>query len=306
VVGWGVVAEHFVLAGAKLFVPLFGGIVLIPLIYAAVYGLGYAARAVLEARRSNRQLSDVEIRQIKEEAEHRAKAEKRDWSLPGLKRELDGWRAKAEAYKQYEIRYSEDQALYEHLRQELEPLNRRLSDLMQRKMDLEQALQVANDRLRGDLDETEKAAIQVQADRLSADLDSVGAAWQSEGTHLESKRVELDAVTRRLETLVRDRFSSCYSGLRFTVEATTALVGLPYTRLYLVERQVSLLQHEPAKADYQDVVISDRDGIAILSIAYDEDGRLYTSNAGDIVVVRWVGSRDNQDKDIQRLRDSVL
>jgi uncharacterized protein (DUF697 family) len=306
VVGWGVVAQQFVLAGAKLLFPLFGGLTLIPLIYASVYGLGYAARAVLEARRSNRQLSDAEIRHIKEDAERRAKAEKRDWSLSALKRELDEWRAKAEAYKQYEADYSREQALHEQLFQQLEPLNTRLSDLTQQKTDLEQRLQAAQERLLGDLPDIERAERQVKTDRLQADLDAVNAAWQSEGAQLERKRNELVAVTQRLEQRVGDRFRACYPNVRLTEEALSALSVLPYTRLYQAERQISLLQHETAKADYQDVVITDRDGVGIFSIAYDEEGRLYTSNQNETVVVRSIGSRRTEDKDIQRLRDSAL
>src|SRR5579862_2409696 len=109
VVGLGVVAEQIVLAGAKILLPFFGGLSLIPLVYAATYGMGWAARAVLDARRSDRQISDAEIRRIKEEAERRAKAEKRDWSLASLKGELDTWRSRAEAFKQFESDYN---ALY--------------------------------------------------------------------------------------------------------------------------------------------------------------------------------------------------
>jgi uncharacterized protein (DUF697 family) len=306
VVGWGVVAQQFVLAGAKLLFPLFGGLTLIPLIYASVYGLGYAARAVLEARRSNRQLSDAEIRHIKEDAERRARAEQRDWSLVALKRELDEWRAKAEAYKQHEAGYTEDQARYEQLSQELEPLNSRMSNLTQQKTDMEQRLQTATERLQGDLPDIERAERQVKIDRLRADLDAVNAAWQSEGAQLEQRRNEVVAITERLEQRVGDRYRACYPNVSVTSEALSSLSVLPYSRLYQAERQISLLQHEPAKADYQDAVIADREGLGVFSIAFDDDGRLYTSTRGEKVIIRAVGSRRTEDKDIQRLRDSTL
>jgi uncharacterized protein (DUF697 family) len=306
VVGWGVVAQQFILAGAKLLFPLFGGLTLIPLIYAAVYGLGYAARAVLEARRSNRQLSDAEIKHIKEDAERRARAEQRDWSLAALKRELDEWRAKAEAYKQHEAGYTEEQARYAQLQGELEPLNRRLSDLTQQKTDMEQRLQTATERLQADLPDIERAERQVKIDRLRADLNAVQTAWQSEGAQLERKRNELVAVQQRLEQRVGDRFRACYPNIDVAPEALAALAVLPYARLYQAERQLSLLQHEPAKADYQDVVLADREGTGVFAIAFDEDGRLYTSNRNERIVVRGVGSRRSEDKDIQRLRASSL
>lgn len=306
VVGWGVVAQQFVLAGAKLLFPLFGGLTLIPLIYASVYGLGCAARAVLEARRSNRQLSDAEIRHIKEDAERRARAEQRDWSLVALKRELDEWRAKAEAYKQHEASYTEDQARYEQLYRELEPLNGRLSDLTQRKTDLEQRLQTATERLQSDLPDIERAERQVKIDRLRADLDALTAAWQTEGAQLERRRGELVAVVQRLEQRVGDRFRACYPNVSVSPEALAALSVLPYTRLYQAERQISLLSHEPAKADYTDAVIADREGVGVFSVAFDDDGRLYTSNRGEQVVIRAVGNRRTEEKDTQRLRDSAL
>jgi len=297
VVGWGAVAEQFVLAGAKLFMPLFGGIVLIPLIYGTVYGFGCAARAVLEARRGSRQLSDIEIRQIKEEAERRAKAEKRDWS------------ARAEAYKQYEAHYSEEQANHARLRQDLEVLSERFSALTERKVDLEQRLRTATERLKEGLDaltDLERTQANAVTDQLTTALEALVSSWQSEGAELEVKQNEYDAVNQRLEILVSDRFHTCYPRLSFTPDALAALAVMPYASMYLAERQISLLQHDAARADYLDISITDRDGVAVLTIGYDEDRRLYISNSGDKVVVRWAGTRLHQEKDIQRLRERSI
>ena len=136
VVGGGVIAQQLMYAGVKTFVPILGGIAIIPVVYAATYGLMNAARAILDARRSNQQLSDEEIRRIKTEAERRAKSERRDWSPSALKRDLDAWRVKGEAFKQYETLFLDEQRRLRPLQEDVDARTAQMVNLSQQKMDL--------------------------------------------------------------------------------------------------------------------------------------------------------------------------
>jgi uncharacterized protein (DUF697 family) len=292
VVGLGLLAEQFVLAGAKLLLPLFGGFTLIPLIYAATYGICWAARAVLDARRSDRQISDAEIRRIKEEAERRAKAEKRDWSLAAIKAELDTWRTRAEAFKRFEDDYNR---LYSHqaaLREEIERLSLEVADLAQRKMALQSRLAAP----------AGQGEAEVDRERLRVELAEVDRAWQAQGEALDHKDKELNGVMWRLEALTNARFTACYPGVGLDVDVIDALALLPGPRLNALERQVALLQFDPARADYRGDGFLDAAGHPVRVIEFDADGRLYVEAQPHQALIRAVGNRRTEDKDIARLK----
>ncbi|MCX8047513.1 MAG: phospholipase D-like domain-containing protein [Anoxybacillus gonensis] len=102
VIGWGVLMQQLILAGYKTFIPYLGGITTIPLVYAATFGLGYAAKTVLEARLYDQKIPKEEIKQISKEATKLAKREaKIEWTIEGLKREWTNLKQQTEEFKLY-------------------------------------------------------------------------------------------------------------------------------------------------------------------------------------------------------------
>ncbi|MBB5356528.1 uncharacterized protein (DUF697 family) [Anoxybacillus mongoliensis] len=102
VIGWGVLAQQLILAGYKTFIPYLGGLTTVPLVYAATFGLGYAAKTVLEARLHDQQISKEEIKRISKEATERAKKEtKIEWTIEGLKKEWSNLKQQTEEFKLY-------------------------------------------------------------------------------------------------------------------------------------------------------------------------------------------------------------
>lgn len=306
VVGLGVIAEQFVLAGAKILLPFFGGVTLIPLVYAATCGLVATAWAVLDARRSNRSLSDSELRRIKEEAERRAKAEKRDWSLAGLKSELDGWIARGESYKRFEADYTALQQQQETSKPDLERLSREAFEWTQRKLELAQRLQEARkryDAAESDSEAQTEAAKEVEA--LQAQTEAAASAESEKVKELERKASAVESPTTRLTALVQERFRTAYPDVTFTKAALAALVEAPYPRFHEAERQISLLQFDPTRAAYRDETFFDAAAAPIRVVTFDDDGRLYLSTTEQGVLVRAAGSRRTEDRDIARLKTAV-
>ncbi|GGJ80977.1 hypothetical protein GGR02_003492 [Anoxybacillus voinovskiensis] len=94
--------QQLILAGYKTFIPYLGGITTVPLVYAATFGLGYAAKTVLEARLHDQKISKEEIKRISKEATKRAKREaKIEWTIEGLKKEWANLKQQTEEFKLY-------------------------------------------------------------------------------------------------------------------------------------------------------------------------------------------------------------
>ena len=260
VVGGGVIAQQLMYAGVKTFVPILGGIAIIPVVYAATYGLMSAARAILDARRSNQQLSDEEIRRIKNEAERRAKSEKRDWSPSALKRDLDAWRIQGEAFKQYETLFLDEQRRLRPLQEDVETLTAQTVNLSQQKMDLDRQLQSANTRLTDVSSDEERQTLNADRDRIQRELDRVSALWTAKGAELDAKHRELEQIAGRLEETLRERFGRSYPNISFAPGLLAALARIPYATLISIERQVSLLQFDPVKVNFLSELFTDAVG----------------------------------------------
>jgi uncharacterized protein (DUF697 family) len=102
VVGWGVLAQQAILGLYKTILPYAGGFTTIPLVYAATFGLGMAAKTVLEARQNDKKLTDDEIKRISKEATKKAKEEaKIKWTPQGIKEELNKLKKIEEEYSSY-------------------------------------------------------------------------------------------------------------------------------------------------------------------------------------------------------------
>ena len=117
VVGWGLMAQQTILGLYKTVIPYAGALTTIPLVYSATVGLGYAAKAILDARRSDQTITKEQVQKIRMEAENRAKSEKKDWSLNAIKEEYQNIISNMQEYSQYqsELKASKIQALKNEL-----------------------------------------------------------------------------------------------------------------------------------------------------------------------------------------------
>lgn len=306
VVGGGMIAQQLMYAGVKTFVPILGGIAIIPVVYGATYGLMSAARAILDARRSNQQLSEDEIRRIKNEAERRAKNEGRDWSPSAIMRDLDMWRVKGEAFKQYESLFLEEQRRLDILRQDVDGLTAQAVNLSQQRMDLEQQSQALDARIADAGSDEERAALRAEQERARRELDRVSPLWAAKGGELENKRRDLEQIARMLEDTLRERFGRSYPNIRFAPGVLETLATLPYSSLRNVERQISLLQFDPVKVNFQSDPFADAGGEEVRIVAVDEQTRLYTTTQGSAVVIRAVGAFATESGDVAHLQSSRL
>ncbi|MCB5254927.1 MAG: hypothetical protein LHW58_04740, partial [Candidatus Cloacimonetes bacterium] len=117
VVGWGLMAQQTILGLYKTVIPYAGALTTIPLVYSATVGLGYAAKAILDARRSDQTITKEQVQKIRMEAENRAKSEKKDWSLNAIKEEYQKIISNMQEYSHYqsELKASKIQALKNEL-----------------------------------------------------------------------------------------------------------------------------------------------------------------------------------------------
>ncbi len=304
VLGGSFLALQLMSAGVKLFVPVFGGLAIIPVVYGATYGLMNAARAILEAKRSNQHLTDDEIRRIKTEAEQRAKSEKRDWSPSALKRDLDTWMVKGEAFKQYETLFQDEQRRARLLQEEIDLQTAHIFNLSQQKTDWELKAQSAADKLNGELSEEDRQQAQADKEQTERELERVRALWQSKGSELESKRAESERAYENLEALLRDRFGRSYPNIGYASGVFSNLARTPYEKLKGIERQISLLQYDPVRANFQNEPFLDASGQEVRVIAVDDDTRLYATAQGSMVLVRGIGSRSSEERDVERIQKS--
>ena len=304
VLGGSFLALQLMSAGVKLFVPVFGGLAIIPVVYGATYGLMNAARAILEAKRSNQQLTDDEIRRIKTEAEQRAKSEKRDWSPAALKRDLDTWMVKGEAFKQYETLFQDEQRRAHLLQEEFDLQTAQIFSLSQQKTDWELKAQSATDKLNGELSEEDRQQAQTDKEQTERELESARSQWQSKGAELEAKRGEIKRIYDNLESLLRDRFGRSYPNIGYASGVFAELARAPYEKLKGIERQISLLQYDPVRANFQHEPFLDASGQEVRTIAVDDDTRLYATAQGNLVLVRGIGTRGSEECDVAKMQTS--
>ena len=304
VLGGSFLALQLMSAGVKLFVPVFGGIAIIPVVYGATYGLMNAARAILEAKRSNQHLSDDEIRRIKTEAEQRAKSEKRDWSPAALKRDLDTWMVKGEAFKQYETLFQDEQRRARMMQEEINSLTAQISNLTQQKMAAEQKAQSATERLNGELSEEDRQKAQFDKELAERELERIRPLWQSKGSDLEARQSDITRLYENLENLLRDRFGRSYPNIGYASGVFAELARTPYEKLKSIERQISLLQYDPVRVNFQNEPFLDASGEEVRIIAVEEDTRLYTTTQGNMVLVRGIGTRSSEERDVAKMQTS--
>lgn len=272
VVGWGVLAQQLILGGYKTIIPFMGAVTTIPLVYAATFGLGYAAHAVLEARRRDQTVSKEEIQRIKEEAEKQTKQEKRDWSIDGLRREYDDLKHKAKEFEQYKEMLQQTELDRQRLQREKEELLKKYAGAVTAE-ELDEILK-------------ENYSIRAELDHIKPEFEKLIKKTET----VSSKRADI----------LKKRFGHCYPSICLEAQAWRDIVELVGHRLNAFERQMGLMQHDISKARFRDIVI----GTRIRELDFDHDGRIYASIEGNSITIWRIGDKRSQDSDIKWIKSN--
>jgi len=121
VVGWGTLAQQVILGLYKSFIPFLGGFTTIPLVYASTYALGMAAKTLIEAKKSDRTISDDELKKKVEEVRQQAKKEAAHLTASEAMKEVESMLGDANRYLHYKQNLKElEQNIRKVLNSELE------------------------------------------------------------------------------------------------------------------------------------------------------------------------------------------
>jgi len=283
VVGWGMFFQQAILGLYKTFLPFLGGLTTVPLVYAATYALGQAAREVLEAQRKDQELSRGELRAIAKKAAAAARKERRDWSIDALRSEIQEWKARANGYQEFIARDAEYEA-------RIRDLERQLAE---EGAELESA----------DYSPTVSAFTEEEVDEVLEE--NLQLKKQLKEAREESERIpqletNLARALEQREKSIRDRLQTCYPTLEFENGVVRTLAKLTHPRMHALERQLGLLQHDLSKASFRGRV----KGSIAEELSFDRDGRFYISREGGSVKILRVGAKKSQPSDIRWVRDS--
>ena len=114
------------------------------------------------------------------------------------------------------------------------------------------------------------------------------------------RRIEadLDRSREQRKKVLSDRFRKCYPGLRIEDPVFKRLAALPHDRVHAVERQLGLLQHDPAGANFRCRI----DASVAEELGFGTDGRLYVVREGGTISIVRVSDKGSQEKDLAWLR----
>ncbi|MDV3002575.1 MAG: hypothetical protein N5P05_004230 (plasmid) [Chroococcopsis gigantea SAG 12.99] len=330
VVGWGVLAQQLVLGAYKTVIPFLGAITTVPLVYAATMGLGYAAKAILEARVKDQKISDEELREIGKQAEQKAKA--KDISLENAMQELAHWREKARQYEAYQQELAQQetrisQLLLENitLSQEIlkvqqsskntRELEKTLALLAKELTDKNQELQKAENlfydetREKSLIDEQKRQLnhkieqLQLTIQELTQERDDILTTENQEygklNNELAEKHKQINNLNeKRLESF-RKRINVCYPNIRISEQVLKQIVGFnkDNDKLNLLEKQLSLLNHDKNRVNFKCTIQGTRNK-SVQEIEFGDDGRLYTHMEGNVITIVRVGVKGTQPEDI--------
>lgn len=301
VVGWGVLAQQLILGAYKTVLPFMGAITTVPLVYAANTGLGYAAKAVLEARSLDQTISAEEIRKIKEEAEKKARAEKRDWSKQGLLMELNEWKSKAKSYGEYinELK-SKNQEIEDALRENVK-IGDELEESKQIIKELESKCSILNDKLKSGISEDEYLILHMEKEELESELNKEKCAKKELEQKCRNMQESIKLIRKKKMEAIKNRFRSCYPSISFHDKAWKDIEGLSESRLNAFERQMGILGWEPNKANFRSTI----HGTSVRELKFDGEGRIYITINGRNKTVYRVGNKASQTKDIDWLTKQI-
>lgn len=334
VVGWGVLAQQLVLGAYKTIIPFMGAITTVPLVYAATMGLGYAAKAILEARVKDQKISDEELRQIGKQAEQEAKA--KNLSLENAMQELAHWREKARQYEAYQQELRQQETKISQLQQEnitlsqeilkIQQNNKNTQELEATLASLAKELNQKNQELQDAEDlfykETqEKSLIDEQKRQLNQEIEQLQLTIQelaqerddiltTENKEYEKLKAELserhnqinNLNEKRLESF-RKRINVCYPNVRISEQVLKQIVTLikDNDKLNLLEKQLSLLNHDKNRVNFKCTVQGTKSK-SVQEIEFSDDGRLYTHIEGNIITIVRVGVKGTQPEDINWIK----
>jgi uncharacterized protein (DUF697 family) len=282
VVGWSVVAHQVILGLYNTVIPFPGALTTIPLVYGTTFVLGYAAKAILDARRRDQLLSRAEIRAIAKELKN-AHKERRDWSLRAITDEIQEWRERAELYQNYVSR----ETRLEHHFQELEILRSEQEEKTHHIAELEQQLASA-------IPEDEVDAVVEENLSLRNDLQAARELLE------ETRQIEalINRSREQRENVLHHRFQKCYPSLRFEAGFFRQVANLSHERVHALERQLGLLQHDPSKANFRCRISDSR----AEELGFSGNGRLYVVRDGGRISIARIGDKGSQEKDVAWLR----
>lgn len=294
VVGWSLFFQQAILGLYKSLLPFLGGFTTIPLVYAATYATGQAAREVLEARRRNCELSRHELRAIAKKAAAAARRERRDWSIESLRSEIQEWKARASEYEEFKARDAEYAARIRDLECKLEEqgdeLEARASEGL-REPEPTLPAPSASAVTEAEVDEVLEENLQLKEQLEEA---------RRESERIPQLETSLARALEQREKSIRDRLQTCYPSLELANGVVRALAKLSHPRMHAIERQLGLLQHDRSKASFRGRVV----GSTAEELIFDRDGRLYILRDGSAVRVLRVGAKKSQAADIRWVRDN--
>jgi uncharacterized protein (DUF697 family) len=294
VVGGNLFFQQAILGLYKSLLPFLGGFTTMPLVYAATYALGQAAREVLEARRRDQKLSRHEVRASAKKAAAAARKEKRDWSIDALRSEIREWNARANDYEAFKARDAEYEARIRDLERQLAVES---GELEPRKPDgFKGQVSVVYSPTVSAITEEEVDEVLEENLQLKKQLEE--ARKQSQRIpHLETSLAR--ALNQRGKS-IRDRLQTCYPSVEFENGVIRTLAKLAHPRMHAIERQLGLLQHDLSKASFRGRV----KGSIAEELSFDRDGRFYISRESGSVTVLRVGDKKSQPADIRWIRDN--
>ncbi len=104
IVGWGTLAQQLILGAYKTVVPFLGGVTTIPLVYAATFALGMAAKVLIVARKNDQEISNDTIKAIFKKAKAEAELEQKKLSISDALQQIEQLFKSTDEYTQYKFK----------------------------------------------------------------------------------------------------------------------------------------------------------------------------------------------------------
>ncbi len=203
--GTGVLATQGMLGLYKTAMPLLGRAVSMPMIYSSTAGLGYATKAILEARREGRKLASEEVLRAKRQGEERAKARRGTWTTEALTDEVDTWRNRMAQYDEYRTKMNGAQAQLEEVGAEMDSLRAeegRLDRLMYSQGEVKSEFEAEMQQMNATLEQRNSELFQAEERRNSL-LEQLAAAERDVAQIQERKRQSEQSIAEMLGEMER-------------------------------------------------------------------------------------------------------
>jgi uncharacterized protein (DUF697 family) len=332
VVGWGVLAQQVVLGLYKTVIPFMGAVTTVPLVYGATMALGYATKAILEARSKDQEISQAELKILQEQAKQKAKEE--NINLETIRTQLSQWRTKAESYQKYQQELESQESNLSQLKQDNQRLKSQLIELQnqqqtrtrefEKKLELlqnqlqekKQTLEVLEQELKKQTNNKFIEILRQQIINLKAEIDysveenseleqeikQTKQSYNSLQLQLENQTKQAAEFCEKLKRLTEKRIESlkarintCYPNLKVSHEVLKQMAQLNNNDIYAVERQFGLLQYDFTKVNFKCTIQGTRKNIQEIQI---NALRLYIFIEGNEITIVRVGKKTEQTKDI--------